>query len=333
MSSSVSLTVSQLSQASSMIVLVLALTSVVLGGIGLIFNVLIFTRLPLRREPCVVYFFWSTCFSLILILILQPVRIFAVSFSMDQTTYNLGICKIEWFAIYVTRSASSWFIVLACIDRFCHSSASVRVRQMSTLKTARISILVTIIIVFSIHVHSIVYYQTVYQPDRFGNITPSCSPEKSFYYTFLGLWNMVVYSLFPSSLMLLFGLLTLRNIRQQRFIIPVAADHNQMVRRTDTQLLRMLLAQVLLIIIFTLPLSILQLYSSFTANFTKNALQLAVESLVIRTASVLTYFAHSSTFYMYTVTGTVFRKEFFKIVRRCGRTIRNIISTNRGEIY
>ncbi|CAF1246138.1 unnamed protein product [Adineta ricciae] len=333
MSSSVTLTINQLSQASSMLVLVLSLTSVTLGGIGLIFNILIFIRPPLRREPCVVYFFWSTCFSLILILILQPVRILAVSFGIDQTTFNLGLCKIEWFAIYVTRSASSWFIVLACIDRFFHSSANARVRRMSTLKTARISILVMTIIIFSIHIHSIIYYQTVYQPDRFGNITPSCSPEKSFYYTFLGLWNMVVYSLFPSSLMLLFGLLTLKNIRQQRFIIPAAIDHNQTIRRTDAQLLRMLLAQVIFIIIFTLPLSILQLYSSFTGNFSKTALQLAQESFAFRTASALTYFAHSSTFYMYTVTGTIFRTELFKIVRRCGRTIRNIVSTNRGEIY
>jgi len=44
----------------------------------------IFSRPSLRREPCAVYFFWSTCFSLILMRIIQPVRIFGVSFNMEQ---------------------------------------------------------------------------------------------------------------------------------------------------------------------------------------------------------------------------------------------------------
>ncbi|CAF1502475.1 unnamed protein product [Adineta ricciae] len=83
-----------------------------------------------------------------------------------------------------------------------------------------------------------------------------------------------------------------------------------MVRRTETQLLRMLLAQVILIIIFTLPLSIRQLYSSFSGNFTKTALQLAQESMAFRIASALTHFANTSTFICTQLLEQFFAKNF-----------------------
>ena len=44
-------------------------------------------------------------------------------------------------------------------------------------------------------------------------------------------------------LMLLFGFLTLNNLRQHRRVIPGTIQGNQIVRRTDQHLLRMLIAQ------------------------------------------------------------------------------------------
>jgi hypothetical protein len=174
----------------------------------------------------------------------------------------------------------------------------------------------------------IVYYEITIGHDRFGNISPSCSGQKGIYSTFLGLWNMLLYSLCPCLLMFLFGLLTLNNIRQHRRVIPGAAENNRIARRTDTQLLRMLSAQVLIIIIATLPLSIYQLYSSFTSSFTKSTLQIAQENLAARIVGTMTYFAHSTTFYLYTLTGTLFLKELVKIIRRCWH--RNLIGPTRG---
>lgn len=237
--SSVNATIDQLNEATSMIVLVLSIISVVPGGIGLIFNVLIFTRAPLRREPCTSYFFWSTCFSLITVFVIQPMRVVAVSFNLDVANYNIGICKTQLYTVYVTRSASTWLIVMACIDRYFHSSGNARIRRMSSLKTAKITIGTISIVDFIVHVHMIIYNEINIGLDRFGNITPLCNPQKGVYATFLPFWNIVLYSLCPSALMLLFGLLTLKNIRQHRSVIPVAVETQRIARRTDAQLLRM----------------------------------------------------------------------------------------------
>ena len=231
--SSISVTINQINEAASVVVLVLSFISFIPGGIGLMLNVFVFTRASLRREPCAVYFFWSTCYSLFVVFIILPVRIFAVIFNMDMANDNLGICKIEYFALYTTRAISSWLIVLACINRFFHSSTIAHIRRMSSLKTARMAIGIITIVVFILHSHMLVYYEISNTSDRFGNIVPSCNGRKDIYRTFLGFWNMVLYSLGPSFLMLVCGSLTLNNLRQHRCVVPVTGETNRIARRTD----------------------------------------------------------------------------------------------------
>jgi hypothetical protein len=95
----------------------------------------------------------------------------------------------------------------------------------------------------------------------------------------------------------------------------------------------MLATQIFMIIISTLPFSVYQLYASFTSSFTKSTLQIAEENLAARTVDTMTYFAHSTSFYLYTLTGTIFRKEFFKIIDRCWHLNRNIIATTGVESH
>jgi hypothetical protein len=152
--------------------------------------------------------------------------------------------------------------------------------------------------------------------NQFGSIIPQCNSQKGIYRTFLGFWHMVMSSLLPSFLMLLFGLLTLKNVRQRRQLVRRAGE-NTAIRRTDTQLLRMLTAQVLVIIIATLPFSIIQLYSALTGSFTKSTLRIAQENLASQIIAIVTFFAHTSSFYLYTLSGTIFRKEVLKSFGRC----------------
>ncbi|CAF0898362.1 unnamed protein product [Adineta steineri] len=331
--SSTSNEINQLNEAASVAVLVLSFISFVPGGIGLMFNFLIFTRPSLRREPCALYFLSSTCFSFFVVFIILPVRIFAVIFNMDMANYNRGICKIEYFALYATRATASWLIVMACIDRFIHSSSDVNIRRLSSLKTTRIAIGLTSITMIILHIHMISYYEITYVSDRFGNISPSCNSQTGTYRTFLGFWNMAVYSFCPSFFMFLFGFLTLNHIRLHHRVIPANGETHRIARRTDIQLLRMLTAQVLVIIISTLPFSINQLYSSFTSSIPKSTLRIAQENLAARIVGTTTYFAHSSSFYLYTLTGSVFRKELSNILRRCWQADRNMFPRIQNEIH
>lgn len=78
----------------------------------------------------------------------------------------------------------------------------------------------------------IVYYSITYGTNEFGNIVPTCDARKDIYRTFNAFWYMTMYSLCPSFLMLLFGCLTLNNIRQRRQVLPMINENNRITRRT-----------------------------------------------------------------------------------------------------
>ncbi|CAF3109361.1 unnamed protein product, partial [Rotaria sp. Silwood2] len=167
----------------------------------------------------------------------MPVRTIANNAYIDMANYNLGLCKIEFFAFFVARVMSFWSIVLACIDRFLHSSANIHMRRLSSLKTARLAIGITTVSMFILYSHMIIYYEIGNVTNQFGQIIPKCQGQAGFYRTFIAFWHMVFFSLCPSFLMLLFGWLTLNNIRRQRRIVPLGSENNQISRPTDRQLL------------------------------------------------------------------------------------------------
>jgi hypothetical protein len=258
----------------------------------------------------------------------MPVRILSNS-NINPALYNLGLCKVENFAFYVTRVTSIWLIVMACIDRYLHSSSNERIRRISSLKSAKISTGIISIIVLILYFHMLIYFEIINVTNQFGSITLQCGLQNGIYHTFFGFWHLIFTSLFPSFLMLLFGFLTLKNVRQHRQLVQRAGE-NTGIRRTDSQLLRMLAAQVLVIIVATLPFCVFQLYTSFTGSVTKSTLRIAQENLAAQITAIVTYFAHTSSFYLYTLAGTIFRKEVLKIFGRCRPVHQNRVHTMDG---
>lgn len=306
----------QINTAASVSSIALSFVSVALGAFGLTFNVLVFTRPALRQQPCALYFLSSTFYNFYVMLVSIPLRILAYNFGIDSANYNLGCCKLQTFSFYVARTISCWLIAAATVDRFLHSSKNTSIRRLSSLKTAKLTIGILSIAVPLLYSHMIAYFEIANIRDQYGNIVPICNAQIGIYRTFLGFWYMVWYALFPPFVMLLFGLLTLNNIRPGRQVVPRLPETNQVARRTDTQLLRMLAIQVLVVIICILPFSIYRLYATFTANEVKDTLRIAQENLALQLVGTMTCFAHSTSFYLYTLTGTIFRNEFITIIGR-----------------
>ncbi|CAF0831020.1 unnamed protein product [Adineta ricciae] len=141
---------------------------------------------------------------------------------------------------------------------------------------------------------------------------------------------MVMHSLCPCALMFLFGMLTLKNVRRHRLVMPVITEANRAAQRTDAQILCMLTAQVFVTILFTLLTVHNDLYASFTRNWVRNTYEVAQLNLLGRVTGTIPYFAHSSTFYLYTLTDTIFRRELVKIFRRWLHQSQNIFITTQN---
>lgn len=301
----------------SIIIIVISVVNFIPGVIGLIFNVLVFTRPTLRHGPCSIYFLSATFLNLYIICVVLPDRILSNGFNITLANQNRGICKFENFTFNAARSTSCWLIALACIDRFLHSSSNIRIRRLSSVKTARVATVATVIMIFLAYSHTLIFIDVLYSTNASGKIVSVCTTLSTTYGNFNAIFHMVFYSLCPSFLMILFGSLTINNVRRRRQVLSLANENNPVGRRTDSQLLRMLAAQVLVIIIFTLPYSILRLYVIFTQYLPISTLQYTQEILASSVIVTIPYFAHASSFYLYTLTGTIYRKEFLKIIACC----------------
>ena len=139
------------------------------------------------------------------------------------------------------------FVVLASIDRLMLSSRSVKVRRWSHPRIAyRLIAGVTLFwMLFSIHI----LIGVTILPEPTG---PFCYIQPGPYTLFTTLYSIIINYSLPPILMIIFGLLTIANVRQaKRQARPIAVGGY--TQRKDRHLLRMLLLQVSSNVIFTIP--------------------------------------------------------------------------------
>lgn len=108
--------------------------------------------------------------------------------------------------------------------------------------------------------------------------------------------------------MVLISILTIRNFKQ----IHRVNMGNQ--RRRDIQLIRILLIQVSILVLFSIPVAIQKLYASSTVFMSKNSLTTAIENLVNQISIEISYISNSTTFYVYSITSKKYRHEVFQIL-------------------
>jgi hypothetical protein len=305
----------------------------VFGFIGNILNILVFRQRILRSNPCAWLFLISSIASLVLFLVGLTARILS-GWNLDYTTTNQVLCKLRAFIIFACPAIILWLIVLATIDRWLSSSIQVHRRQMSTLKNSQRCSILVVCILAGYYIQMFFCYEA-----NLINSPLQCF-SKSIQCLYLADVSIAfVNILLPLFFMALFGLLTIANIRQfHRQVHPMnmielagtgnknsAANANSQTRqqkRIDRQLLLMLLFQVTLLAIFSLPLLIQRLYATFTLNNSKTILQKTIENFFFSFTLLLSYVAFGLPFYIYTLSGgNIFRKSLFEVLQNLRRII------------
>ncbi|CAF0945983.1 unnamed protein product [Adineta steineri] len=287
------------------------------GTIGNILNCLALSQRPLRSNPCVLFFLASSIASIITLISGVLVRLLSDwSLSLDLTNTINWLCKVRVYVLFNSRTIASWLIMLATCDRWLSSSVHAHYRQMSTLKNAQRNIIVVIFL------SSIAYVQLFYCYE--ANLTNSpleCYGRNAWCRLLIDLEFISIVVLIPSMMMLIFGILTILNIRKVtlRQIQPViktginqtvsANGHSPKLKKSDRYLLLMLLIQVILLTLFSLPQAIQNLYSHITQYEIESSLNIAINNFIFNLFFLLTYVTNGMPFYIYTLCGgTIFRK-------------------------
>ena len=297
----------------------------IFGTIGNVLNVLVLSQRSLRSNPSALFFLASAIAGLIVITSGLTSRMMA-GYNLDLTLTVEWICKIRNVLLYSSRTVLLWMIVLATIDRWLSSSVAVNLRSMSSLKNARRSMLLVLIYTCIINAPILYCYEanlTGVLRGCYGS-TYSCRLATDLMYAFAS-------TLLPLLLMIVFGFLTIKNVRyvqnRVRSVTGVVGNHESKNRSTvtsgqsqgkkrDRQLLKMLLMQVILLFLFTCPHAVQKVYSSFASTPPSGSLQDVVQTLILNILTLFTFIGSGMPFYIYTLTGgSVFRNAFVNLVK------------------
>jgi len=285
------------------------ITLLIFGTIGLTLNTLIFTRKTFRQNSCVHYFLASTVANYFVVFFILPSRIFSDGYNIDPGRYNLFYCKIRFYTYFTAKSLSSWFIVLACFDRKMSSSQNVHRRAFARPAISHWMIFMTTLIGLLFYAYVLVFYEI--GSDR------QCDVRPGVYRLFNDSVYLLGYSLAPPLLMLLFGIWTIVDTRRLRRIAPRLGRRLVPLSKRDHTLMLMLFLQVSLITITTVPHAVQKLYSTLTLDVPKDDFTKAADNVFIIVVRTISFFNHSCTFYILTLSGTMFRQELYKIMKKC----------------
>ena len=297
----------------------LSIPILVFGTIGNILNCLALSQHTLRLNPCSFIFLASSIASLITLISGVAVRLLA-GWSLDLTNTIGWLCKFRIFILFTFRTIASWSIMLATFDRWLSSSTNMYYRQLCSIKNAQRSLILIILI------SSLAYLQIFYCYDaNLIDMPVQCYGKTVWCRLFIDIEFASISILIPSILMYVFGFMTIINIRHVVFrqiqpelmINSPSIEHRvRRWRKIDHQLFAMLIVQVVLMTLFSLPQTIQSLYLNVKRFQLKTPVENALNSFLLNLFFLLTYITNGMPFYIYTLTGgEVFRQALVHSVK------------------
>ena len=208
----------------------------VVGIIGCLCNFLTFTSRQLRRNSCAFYFLCSAIFELLAITFGLISRLTADHFSSNLQNTNRIYCKFRAYFITAIPLIATYLVLLSSIDRCMSSSVYARFRLFIQMKVAYRCVASAIGISLVSCSHILISY----------DLRPKCATLPGAYAMFDSMFVVFWFGIIPHMLMLIFGFVTLVNIRrarQQKITkLQTNVEHiNQKQRRpeqkTDKQLI------------------------------------------------------------------------------------------------
>lgn len=310
-----------LNTAAQQVNIIVGITFFLLGLIGNSMNILILSSLlkiiAFPASPGRLYLLITAIANLVFVCYLLLTRILMSGFFIPVTNTINFMCKSRFYIGQVCMYTSLFCTCFAVIDQYFISSRSVRMRQFSQMSSARIIILVSVILWCSINI-PVLFLYNVYPKSNGSTVCTVYSSVWSLYYTYFQ--SLVMLCLVPLSVYILFGILTRRNLR----IV------NQRHRSFSQQMTKMILLKVTAMALSLLIATVQIIYQSVTANIQKDALRNAQDNMFNTFANLFTYVTYFGDFYIYLFSSASLRQNIKRYIFNHGDP--NLVSTTMNSI-
>lgn len=271
-----------------------------LGLAGNICNCIMFTRPIYRRTPSSVYQLFLSIFAL-LYLIWNIIPQLYTLYYTDPQKQSVLYCKVRIYASHVLGLYQRYIITLACMDRFFATRTNVRIRSLSSIRTAIMFIFITCIVCTLIAIHL----------PFFMEIRGTTCGMFGLYKLIFAFYQIIVLSVLPPLLMVIFSVLTIRSLYQRHAT-------QERARQRDRHLLLMVIVEVIVNIFTTIPFSGNLIYGAATYYVVnKNTERLETEAFLSFFAQFVLYLLSVAPFYLFIILSKPFRTEFINILVKC----------------
>lgn len=297
----------------------------VVGLIGNLLNIFVLSQKTLRTSTSAILLLCSSIAGIIVLLSGCTSRIIS-NWTNELSDIYDWLCKFRNFVLYFGRTMVLCTITIATIDRWFSSSMHVNRRQKSSMKNILIGLAIVSFYSCIINIPIIFCYET----NQVGTLlmcygsTYSCRVSTDMIYAIGSI-------LVPLTIMTIFSLLLVRNVRQMNNRIQHTSSSVsnqerkqpqhitpalQRRKKIDRQILIMLLVQVTLLFVLTIPQAVQKVYTSFNTVPSRRTLSGAIQNGIFSIFSCLSYIASAMPFYIYTLSGgSVFRNTFFDLMK------------------
>ncbi|CAF1191942.1 unnamed protein product [Adineta ricciae] len=239
-----------------------------------------------------------------------PVRLLQFGYNWSLFIPSEILCKTLTFLFSWFRILPCWFIALASLDRYLCSSSSVTLRRWSTLPVSSCLIFCVTVFIGITQIPILIFY-TIHQDPMI------CLGQPNSFQKLNGIFLLIIWSLIPSLAMLIFGLLTIRNIQksaQRAFDHDMINRRQKRIKHVDRQLVQITLVQSILFGTTSAAGAIGGMYNVIDSNLRKDPLSLAVQGLTGNVLSFIGLLSPCMSFYLCTLSSQLFRRELVHLL-------------------
>ncbi|UJR19537.1 hypothetical protein I4U23_022667 [Adineta vaga] len=285
-------------------------TLLCLGTIGGILNCFIFIQKSMRKNPGSIYLFVFNFINLIVLYTNLFQALLTHFFSIDLTTLGIINCKIYYYIRTISIVLSSYYLVLASMDRTLFTSSNALIRQRSTHRLAYISITVVTTLILLYYIQIIIFAD-------FYELFPGfsmCYYKQENYRKFATFNSLIFNSICPLIFLSIFGTLTLRNLYRTR-IHPVVATGSICTNihkpKRNRQMAKILVIEILIYVFCSSIILTFNIYVQLTEYPTNN-----LEQFLFSLFYLIRHIPQTTIFYVYFIVSKSFRQQTMQILQR-----------------
>ncbi|CAF3748801.1 unnamed protein product [Adineta steineri] len=281
------------------ILIYLPLIFLIFGLIGFIGNVFTYLQPQLRSNTCCIYSLCGSFIDITDLCINSFPSYLAAKYGITIPWYlSSALCKFNIFILVFLPHLSINFLCTAIIDRFaitCDHTSSIR--RITHLRIVPWMIGLTVLTSGLFSLYAPVNYDLIS-----GYLCISTQPMVT------SISYIILIGLISPIIMIIFVLLTYRNVRRSRGRVgEVNRTRGQNLRN---QFIVTIFAQILITSFIALQWIIIFTYSTFAPIYTETPVDLSIIFFVFSLSNNLYYLNNVKAFYITILTSRVFRKAF-----------------------